>query len=355
MDGACFKRTVVRRKPKVSYKYFYEKSNREVKDLNLLKKLNSVIVPHTYTNVCIYPSNKDLQATGNDGTGRKQYFYSKEHKETVEQEKFCNLIYLGKKLPQILKDMDSLLSKGQRGNVDQNVIDALALKIMITCNFRVGNNNNRRKYQTYGLTTMTRNHLRFENSGKVAHIKFPGKKQQTNECFIKDIRTVNFLKKIASYQSKLEKTDYRPILTWNGFKVTPESLNGFLSNYHPEITTKTWRTWFANITYIEKATQIQLAETKTARKRQSNAIIKEIASDLHHTVAINKKNYLNKELTELFVEHPEIWENLKKKKRSSNQFLLLFLQSYCKAITGEDKPQRTRSRKQTRSRRKSRQ
>ena len=78
MDGTCYIRKVVARKPKYKYKYYNQKSNVEVTDKNLLEKLNAIKIPATYTNIILNPSSKSrLQGTGYDGTGRKQYFYSK--------------------------------------------------------------------------------------------------------------------------------------------------------------------------------------------------------------------------------------------------------------------------------------
>jgi DNA topoisomerase IB len=278
-----------------------------------------------------------MQATGLDSSQQKQYFYSETHKKRAAQEKYCGLIQLGKKLPTILRDINGFLQRGNDGDIDQNVMDALALRVMILCNFRVGNEKNLRKYNTYGLTTITKDHVHFGGAStpKSIRIKFNGKKQQVNECVIKDKKTIDFLKKLTQHRGKLDKSSHQSLFTWHGFSVTPDSLNTFLYKYSPGITTKTWRTWFANIQYINQINSLPndtSNDTKTARLKQSNTIIKDIAKDLHHTVAINKRNYLMKELIDLYVHEPQKWNKLKHgsgKQSSTEQFFLSFLKSYC--------------------------
>ena len=62
-----------------------------VTDSKLIDNLAEIKIPATYTNVILCPNPKNkLQATGHDGTGRKQYFYSKKHIDTARKEKYCN-------------------------------------------------------------------------------------------------------------------------------------------------------------------------------------------------------------------------------------------------------------------------
>ena len=338
MDGQCYTRTVKAMKPKVKYQYFIHRSKKLVTDKDLLVKLNTIKIPPTYKNVMVCPNPKNsLQGIGYDSTGRKQYFYSEAHKERAARQKYCKLVHLGKKVHLITKDINRLMGKGIEGRIDQDVMDALALKVMILCNFRVGSRNNRNKYNTYGLTTITKKHLTMVNGGTRssggARIKFIGKKKQVNECLITDKQTVKFLKKLKTTKDsswKGKDQELKPLFNYKGYTVTPESLNDFLYRYSPNVTTKTWRTWFANIGFIEKMFKIkEIPGSHTGRKKVVNQKIKEIAEELHHTTAVNKKNYLIKELPDIFIEHPDAWVKLKEKKRTPNAFMMEFLQGYC--------------------------
>jgi DNA topoisomerase-1 len=330
MSGTYYKRKVVARKPKYKYKYYGLKNEHEVTDRRLLDELNNIKIPGTYTNVVLTnrPAENGLEATGYDGTGRKQYFYNKKHLAESRKEKYSNLIFLGMNLPKITKDIETLRSKSKP---DNDSLNAMALQIMMKCNFRVGSQNNQKKYGTYGLSTLTTEHVRFHKGG--ATIKFNGKKQQINECFIDDKPTVNMLKKLVTHNKKGGNTDNSGntrsnyLFSWNGTRVTPDTLNEFLAQYHPDITTKTWRTWFANIRYLNLMRKEDIPESKTLRKRTSNQVVKTVAEELHHTPAICKKNYLMTELTDLYVDDPEKWRN-GKKKDDTNLFFTDFLKSH---------------------------
>lgn len=338
MEGSSiFHREIVSVSPKVRYKY-YNGHHKLVTNSKIIEKLNEIKVPASYTNVILYPKNvKKLIAVANDGTGKKQYFYSKIHTENASRKKICNLLHLGKVLPKILADIDSLLAMDvnkSRLNITQDVLDALALKVMIRCNFRVGCDNNLRKYETYGLTTLNINHVKYHSESKSLTIKFIGKKHQLNECTIKDIGLVKlllYLKRTHQREGGCNcHTDNEHFLFKhkNG-RVTPDTLNSFLSKYHPIITTKIWRTWFANIEFIEKINKQAIPESKMARHKIVGQIIKDNSTELHHTVAIHKKNYLTKELPLLYIDSPTSWHGLHKKYKTSYSFLINFLRSYC--------------------------
>lgn len=345
MNGTCYTRSVVARKPKIRYKYYNLKTKKVVNDKKTLQDLAEIKIPATYTRVILCPSSKNkLQATAYDGTGRKQYFYSKKHVDNARKEKYCNLVFLGMQLPNILKDIDFLT---RQSKIDLDVLNGMALQIMLICNFRVGTTQNRDRYETYGLSTLTPEHVKF--SGNKAVIKFVGKKKQVNECTLNDPGTVRILKKLVDHnRRRVTRGGKKYLFSWEGTRVTPDSLNEFLGRYHEDITTKTWRTWFANLRYIALMRQQKIEETKTKRKRSSNQIVKRVAEDLHHTPAICKKNYLMTELTDLYVEHPDKWK-AQNKNKSPDKFFLGFLKAYyCLTPGWIRRRSRSRSRKVSR-------
>lgn len=351
MSGTYYKRKVVARKPKYKYKYYGLKNNNEITDRKLIEELNNIKIPGTYTNVILTnrPAENGLEATGYDGTGRKQYFYNKKHLADSRKEKYSNLIFLGMNLPKITKDIESLRT---RTKPDNESLNAMALLIMMKCNFRVGSLNNQKKYGTYGLSTLTTEHIRFHKGGVT--IKFNGKKQQINECFIDDKAITTMLKKLVVHNksggnggssSSGKKPGY--LFSWNGTRVTPDTLNEFLAKYHPDITTKTWRTWFANTRYLNLMRLEDVPEGITLRKRISNQVVKKVAEELHHTPAICKKNYLMTELIDLYVDDPVKWKN--SKRQSPDQFFTDFLKSHY-SISKDWIRKRSRSRESSRSR-----
>ena len=331
-------RKVSAKKPKVKYSYFHENNGKvggKINDNKTIRKLSDIKVPHSYTNVQLYPhpTNK-LQATGFDGNSQKQYFYSEKHREDSEKEKYCTLISFYKVLPKIMSKISSLLGKSR---IDLETMHAIALKVMLICNFRIGNEENLKKYDTYGLSTITTKEVKINSSKTNATIKFVGKKQQVNECTITDKNLVGFLSRLVDYHRKSCdcKAGQHTLFKYSSGQVTGQSLNEFLQKYDEDISTKTLRTWFANVKFIESMNKHSgLTKAGAGSQTEKNKIVKEIidqgAKDLHHTSSIHKKSYLHPALPSLFMDNTSSWMSLKKKHKTPEGFLMDILHKECK-------------------------
>lgn len=328
MKDKYYVRSVVSKKPKIKYDYYQVDTGRKVSDKKLIGILDEIKIPPTYTHVVMSPSSeRRLQATAHDGTGRRQYFYSQAHLDSTRKEKYQNLIFLGLNLDKLIGDLRRLTKGGGRMSLDS--LNALALQTMLLCNFRVGTTQNRDKYGTYGLSTLMPSHVSFGREG--AKINFVGKKKQVNESVIGHPEMVKMLKRLVSHNHGEKGAT---LFSWDGMKVTPQSMNEFLQRYHPDITTKTWRTWFANTAYLtmmrrlDSGSESDGGNSKKERKSDSNQVVKLVASDLHHTPAVCKKNYLMTELIDLYVDHPEKWNRLVRGTKNADEMFMKFLKEH---------------------------
>lgn len=325
--GKCYVRKCSGSGSGINREYYDKATGKRAIGPDLLKTLNDVKIPKTYTNVviCPHPEN-NLLAQAVDGKGQLQYFYSDKHKVEATRSKNCNLIHFGRIYNNILQDVRKILETEVQNGIKnpELLLHALALRIMTLCHFRPGGTKNLRDNGTYGLTTMEWQH--YLQSGNASKISFRGKKNQINTCVIRDPVARSLLSNLNKNEIDLNK----PILSHNGAVVTPKSLNDFLHNYHPSVTTKTWRTWFANLSYVDKINALGIVPgTERDRKILSNRVIRTVAEELHHTLAVNKRNYLIKELEELFINDPERWLGLTLNTEDSKDFLLSFLGDYC--------------------------
>jgi DNA topoisomerase IB len=263
------------------------------------------------------------------------------------------LYALGQNLPRITREIGRLLDQREP---TQRLLDALALKIMMLCNFRIGNPKNRDKYQTYGVVTLTADHVKFLLNGDI-EICFVGKKQQTNRCCIKDKQIIWWIKYLLQHHksthrrsrtgsrtsrtgSRTSRTgsrtsrssrsrngaiDDEQLLSYDGYKVSPESVNHFLQDFDPEITAKVWRTWFTNAMFVEELKSTDVPETPTERREQIRDVIEKLAEKMHHTASINRQSYLIKDLPKIYVEAPDTWQKLSSATRDGTEFLMTFL------------------------------
>ena len=89
---------IKRIKEKDKYKYININSNKEIKNQNILEKIQKKYIPPAYNPVYI---NKDIEAScyaiGEDIKGKKQYLYNKKWTEQQSQKKYQNMILFAKK------------------------------------------------------------------------------------------------------------------------------------------------------------------------------------------------------------------------------------------------------------------
>lgn len=267
------------------------KKNKEV--------IQSLKIPPSYKNVEIDLRKREgYIATGKDSTGRTQYFYDKKHLEKSYNKKYEKLIRFGEKLPTLCKRIDAYLKTPFQQWTDDHKC-ALALKIMITCNFRVGNDEYAEEYNTFGISTLNKKHFSFNRDGTVK-IEFIGKKKMKNEKVLQDKKLSKMLKHLVE-----QARGGNDVFGVDSGKIN-DFLNDCVGNDSDErFTTKMWRTWVANIMYINDVPKP--AETETERKKDSVEAIKKSAEALFHTPSIHKKNYLMNELPEMYITQPEKW------------------------------------------------
>ena len=117
-------------------------------------------------------------------------------------------------------------------------------------------------------------------------------------------------------------------------------VNNFLKTYG-DFTTKDFRTWYANIYFIDEIMKFkQISNKITDRKKNTRNVIKIIAEKLHHTVAICKKKYINQNLVDLYIETPKkfnqlIAKNYKGNKPASNAFIY-YMRDLCKNMISKN-------------------
>lgn len=289
------------------YNKVYEYRNnkgQKINDKNTLEYIRSLKIPPAYENVKInLNKNAKLLVTGYDVKGKKQYIYNEKWIAMRSQKKFCNMIEFGNKLPQINKDIATLLKT--RG-FSKNKLIAIILKIIMTCHFRIGNPIGKDVYNSYGVSTLNRTHIQNQSGKNYTVIDFKGKKGVRNICKIKDKEMIHLLNELKSRvkSNKEQIFYYNSENTNNKVCVGSCDVNNFLKQYG-QFSTKDFRTWFANMYFINEIHKLgTVPDTVTHRKKYAREAITKAAESLHHTVAISKKKYINTALIEMYIDHP---------------------------------------------------
>ena len=188
---------------------------------------------------------------------------------------------------------------------------------MNICNFRVVNKDNEKKYQSTGLTTLRKRHIRINGDNMI--IDFIGKKGVQNLCII-DKNTHPDIFKIFKYQytDTLREKDYIFQFTKDDRKITinETDINCYLKKFNHNITSKDIRTWSANIIFLNSLINIDKIDKKDKKsdRKIGSRTDKELKRDiknallitsthLHNTPAVCKKSYILPDIISLYLEN----------------------------------------------------
>ena len=281
-------RKIIRKKGKKYDHKYYDKKEKEIKDKYKIQKyIKGVYIAPAYDNVKINKNkNEKVLAIGYDEKGRSQYVYNKKYTESQGYKKFDKMILFGKKFNKINNTInDDLYSVKD----SKNKQIAIILKLIMECQFRIGNDVYSKKNKSYGTTTLEGKHVKVKNKNEIV-IEFNGKKNVKNVCTVKNKKLVKTLRQKKRTINKNDRVfTYRKGEKY--FNIKSTDVNKYLKQFG-KFSAKDFRTWGANIELIKQL----MKNNKTELKK----CIEDVSLKLHNTPAICKSNYLDPELMEFF-------------------------------------------------------
>ena len=284
---------------------FFDKRNKPIKNKKYIEHcLEGLYLPPAYDDVKINLNKKaKVLAIGYDNKNRTKYVYNKKFTEKMKKQKYYNLYLFGQQYNKIIVDINKNI-KLSEDNKLKHV--CMILRLIMDCDFRVGNDEYMKQNNSYGVSTLKSKHI-IVKKGEVV-IDFIGKKSVRNICNVKNKTIKNHLKK----KKKTLKNNKR-IFTYkndNSKKVNIKSIdvNNYIKQFG-DFSSKDFRTWSANIKLIKYLLNSNLENVDKDIKE----CIKKVADKLHHTPEVCKKNYLFTELIEYYKK-----DNTKFKKYFSN-------------------------------------
>lgn len=297
------------------FNYYDNKTKKRVSK-TMAKHINSLRIPPGYSKVKISKNRKSkVLAIGEDSKQRKQYIYNQEHVDKQKELKFSDLIYFGKKIKRIRRDVLANIERCSKNNVrDKNCVISTILFLIDRCNFRVGCDKYKKLYNSYGVTTLNKNHFEFKNN-KVS-IEFVGKKGVINKSDVKHKNVCDVLHSLCDKNNK----EYVFCYENNGeiFRITERHINDFLKKYHKTLTVKMFRTWNANYILLKEILNHDIPNDEKGAKKNINSIVKKAAGNLHHSNHVSKKSYMNNEIIDLYMQEPMKFKRLVDFFRKSN-------------------------------------
>lgn len=277
----------------ITFDYKYTKNNKNISEEDL-KRIKELKIPPMWDYVWISNNPKtEIQVIGHDKRNKKQYIYSKEHKEKATKNKFGNL----QKLINLIPKLNELIIKHDKLNYfNKHKILTTIIKIILLTGMRAGKEFHVNRNDSYGVTSLRKKHIILKN-GKV-YFEFKGKGNIMHKHVINDNDIYNHLDNLLKFMPNEDKIflykDKDKVK-----KITEHLLNNYLHKYlDKNIVIKDLRTYLVNYIFVKNL----LNKPKNNLKSNIKNAILETANFIQHTPTISKNSYINPEIIDKYLK-----------------------------------------------------
>ncbi|MFF9275823.1 DNA topoisomerase IB [Streptomyces griseosporeus] len=277
---------------------YLDERGKPLTDPEQLARVRALTVPPAWRDVWICPwPDGHLQAVGTDEAGRRQYLYHEEFRAQQDQAKHEHVREVARALPELRARVAADLAG--RG-LTRSRVTACAVRLLDLGFFRIGSDRHTKQNETYGLTTMLREHVRCG-------------RDEISFCFpakggIELVRALADEQAHAVVRALLRRRrpEERLLAFWERrawHELHSDDLNEALRRLSgTEITAKDFRTWHATVlAAVAVAVAAEDARaTPAARHRQTVRAVKEVSRYLGNTPAVCRSSYIDPQVFELF-------------------------------------------------------
>ena len=267
-----------------------------VRDKATLERIRRIGIPPAWTDVWICPiENGHLQATGRDAKGRKQHRYHERWRAVRDENKYGRLARFARALPAVRKRVAADLAS--KGMTREHVL-AMVVRLLETTYIRIGNEEYARNNGSYGLTTLTDDHV--EIRGARIRFAFRGKSGKDHEIELND-------KRLAALVKRSRDLPGEELFQYIDEDGEPQPIDsGDVNEYIREIageefTAKDFRTWAGTMLAVRALTAAcKESDASTITKAAITEAVKETAGHLGNTPTVCRKCYIHPIILEAF-------------------------------------------------------
>ncbi|MFH8798519.1 DNA topoisomerase IB [Streptomyces sp. NPDC017936] len=267
-------------------------------DAGQLARVRALTVPPAWRDVWICPwPNGHLQAVGTDDAGRRQYLYHEDFRAQQEEAKHEHVRQVARALPDLRERVRSDLAG--RG-LSRTRVTACAVRLLDLGFFRIGSDRHTRVSETYGLTTMLREHVTC--GGGELTFRFPAKGGIETVRALVDDQAHGVVRSLL----RRRRGGERLLTFWEHgawHDLHGDDLNEALRRLAgTDITAKDFRTWHATVlaSVALAVTTGEARATPAARRRQTARAVREVSRYLGNTPAVCRASYIDPRVIELF-------------------------------------------------------
>ncbi len=270
---------------------------KRIDDPEVLRRIAELAIPPAWKEVWIcMDARGHLQATGIDAAGRKQYLYHERWRAHRDRLKFDTMLAFGEVLPRLRRRVvRDLASAGTAWlgakDLDRERVLACSVRLLDLGFFRIGSEDYAERNESYGLTTVLRDHVTIV-AGEVV-FDFPAKSGQRRVQAIADADVLAVVAALRRRRSGSQLLAYREPDGW--MEVRAEHVNAYIKQYSAgDFTAKDFRTWNATIlAAVALAGVDEPGRTHSGRARNISRAVKTVAAYLGNTPAVCRASYID--------------------------------------------------------------
>ena len=271
---------------------YLDAGGERIADEDTIERIEQLAIPPAWREVWICPDPRGhLQATGIDAAGRTQYLYHTVWREQRDNQKFREMEDFAHALPRLRRRVRAALRSGDEPSRER--VAAGATRLLDVGLFRVGSEQYADESGHFGLATLTREHLRW-NNGCVA-FDYVGKSGVRNVLEISDPDSVELMRQLCRRRSgPPELLSFRQGRSW--FRLGSDGINDYIkANAGEAFSAKDFRTWNATALAAARLDHFERQVTPRQRSRQRviKTVINEVAELLGNTPAVARRSYID--------------------------------------------------------------
>jgi DNA topoisomerase IB len=313
----CAAPGITRRRRGRGFEYL-DPAGEHIDDPEVLERIADLAIPPAWREVwiCMDPQGH-LQSTGFDAAARKQYLYHEGWRAHRDRAKFDSMLAFGESLPRVRRrivrdlalDRDGRSARlGPKGLTRERVL-ACSVRLLDLGFFRIGSEDYAERNESYGLTTMLREHVTVGDDELV--FDFPAKSGKRRVQEIADSDALAIVAALKRRRSGSQLLAYREASDW--VELRAEDVNDYIKRHSAgEFTAKDFRTWNATVlAAVALAVAEDAPRGSAARERTVTRSIRTVAAYLGNTPAVCRASYVDPRVIDRYHAGTTIAETLR--------------------------------------------
>lgn len=268
-----------------------------IADAGKLARIDALAIPPAWKDLWISPNARaNLQATGLDAAGRRQYLYHPEFRAQQELAKYGKLVRFAERLPEMRQAMGEHMMLDE---LDPDRVCAIAVRLINLSWFRVGSDRYAKSSKTFGVTTLSKSHVSVR--GTRVSFRFRGKHRIWVRTQLVDAELAGAVKELLALPGGRRLFRYE----WQGelVNLSARKLNEYIGGHMGEgFTAKDFRTWGGTLTAAVGLAERGISETPTEGKRAVTAVMRTVAERLGNTPAVCRTSYISPAVIDQYLD-----------------------------------------------------